>query len=107
MNNTINLESILAETNMGNSNEWLALVITWLHLLCGFFLIIGLLTRLSTLIMIPILIGAVFFVNVPRGVFSAESEFGYSLAVLLLLIFFFFEGGGPLSLDDYFKKNPR
>jgi putative oxidoreductase len=107
MSNTVSLESLLAETNVGINGSWLALIITWLHLLCGFLIIIGLLTRWAALLMIPILLGAVVFVNAPRGVFAAESEFGFSLVVLVMLILFFIEGGGPLSLDDYFKKNPR
>ena len=107
ISNTVYLDSLLAETSVGISGAWLALTITWLHLLCGFLIIIGLLTRWATLLMIPILLCAVIFVNAPRGVFAAESEFGFSLAVLLMLVFFFIEGGGPFSLDDYFKKNPK
>lgn len=105
--NTVYLESLLSETRVGNSGAWLALVITWLHLLCGLLIIIGLFTRLATLLMIPILLGAVIFINAPKGIFAAESEFGFSLAVLLMLIFFFIEGDGPLSLGDYFRKNPK
>jgi putative oxidoreductase len=107
MSNTVNLESLLAESNMPSNEPWLPLIITWLHLLCGFLIIIGLFTRWAALLMIPILLGAVIFVNAPRGIFAAESEFGFSLVVLVMLIVFFIEGGGPLSLDDYFKKNPR
>ena len=105
--NTVYLESLLADTTVGASGPWLALVITWLHLLCGTLIIIGLFTRLATLLMIPILLGAVIFINAPQGIFAAESEFGFSLAILLMLLFFFIEGDGPLSLGDYFKKNPR
>jgi uncharacterized membrane protein YphA (DoxX/SURF4 family) len=57
--------------------------------------------------MIPIVAGAIIFVNAPRGLFAADSEFAFSLIVLLMLVFFFVEGGGPLSLDDFFKKNPK
>lgn len=105
--NTVYLESLLAETRVGISGAWLALVITWLHLLCGLLIIIGLFTRLAALLMIPILLCAVIFINAPQGIFAAESEFGFSLAILLMLFFFFIEGGGPLSLDDYFRKNPK
>ena len=105
--NTVYLESLLAETKVGDSGAWLALVITWLHLLCGVLIIIGLFTRWATLLMIPILLGAVIFINAPKGIFAAESEFGFSLAILLMLVFFFIEGDGPLSLGDYFKKNPK
>ena len=105
--NTVYLESLLSATTVGERAPWLALVITWLHLLCGLLIIIGLFTRLATLLMIPILLGAVIFINAPKGIFAAESEFGFSLAILLMLIFFFIEGDGPLSLGDYFRKNPR
>lgn len=105
MNDSVSLESMLAETRMGATNGWLPIVITWLHLLGGFFIIVGLFTRLSTLLLIPVLLGAVLFINLPRGIFAPGSEFGFSLAILLLLIVFFIEGGGPLSLDDYFRRN--
>lgn len=107
MSDSVILESMLTETSMGIANEWLPIIITWLHLLGGFFIIIGLFTRLSTLFLIPVLFVAVLFINLPRGIFAPGSEFGFSLAVLLLLIVFFIEGGGPLSLDDYFRRNPK
>jgi len=107
LGNTVALESLLAESHVDIDASWLPVVITWLHLLCGFLIIIGLLTRWSALVMIPILLGAVIFVNAPNGLFAAESEFGFSLVVLLMLVFFFIEGGGPLSLDNYFRKNPK
>ena len=106
LTNSVRLESILAESGISAYSSWLPLAITWLHLLCGFLIIIGLLTRWAALILIPVLFFAVIFVNAKRGVFAAESEFGFSLVILLLLIFFFVEGGGPLSLDNHFKKRP-
>jgi len=105
MNDSVNLESMLSETNMASANDWLPLVITWLHLLGGLFIIIGLFTRICALFLIPVLLFAVLFINLPRGIFAPGSEFGFSLAVLVLLIVFFIEGSGPLSLDDYFRKN--
>ena len=42
----------------------LALVITYLGLLCGFFIFVGLFTRIAAIVQIPILIVAVFFVNI-------------------------------------------
>lgn len=107
MSDSVSLETILTETRMGAASDWLSIVITWLHLLGGFFIIIGLFTRLSTFLLIPVLLVAVLFINLPRGIFAPGSEFGFSLAVLILLIVFFIEGGGPLSLDDYFRRNPK
>ena len=99
----ISFRAFLAESNFNFLPDWMTLVITWIHLLCGFLITIGLFTRLSALIQIPILIGAVF-INAPGG-FNSGSELFYSLLILVLLVFFLFEGGGQLSLDDYIKKH--
>jgi uncharacterized membrane protein YphA (DoxX/SURF4 family) len=107
ISNTVSLENILSESNMTFGNTWFPILITWLHLICGFMIIIGLFTRFFTLLMLPILLGAVIFVNAPKGIFAADTELGFSIAILLLLIFFFLEGGGPISLDSYLKKNPK
>src|SRR6187401_3068642 len=100
----ISLKALLAESSFGFLPDWIALVITWIHLLCGFLITIGLFTRLSALIQIPILIGAVI-INLSMGIFTPGSELVFSLLVLVLLIFFLFEGGGEFSIDDYIKKH--
>ena len=104
ISNSVNLQLILQQSNLP-STTWLSSGIAWLHLLGGFFIIIGLFTRWAVLLQIPILLGAVIFVNAKQGVFTGQSELGLSLVILALLVFFFVEGGGPLSLDDhYFRK---
>lgn len=107
LSNVLALETLLAESNIQFFPSGLILLITWVHLLGGFLIIIGLFTRWAILFQLPILIGAVLFVNAPRGIFAAESEFAFSLVILVLLLFFFIEGSGPLSLDDYFRKHPK
>jgi uncharacterized membrane protein YphA (DoxX/SURF4 family) len=99
----ISLKALL-ESSFGVLPDWIALVITWIHLLCGFLITIGLFTRLSALIQIPILIGAVIM-NLSMGIFTPGSELVFSLLVLVLLVLFLFEGGGELSVDDYIKKD--
>ena len=98
------LENLLSNSSLRDYSSWVSLAITWVHLLGGFLIIIGLLTRWAVLFQIPILLGAVILINRPAG---AGSEFTFSLLILLALIFFFVEGGGPLSLDHYFEKNPK
>ena len=100
----ISLKALLAESSFSFLPDWIALVITWIHLLCGFLITVGLFTRLSALIQIPILIGAVI-INLSVGIFTPGSELVFSLLVLVLLVFFLFEGGGELSVDDYIKKH--
>ncbi|HEV9037273.1 MAG TPA: DoxX family protein [Puia sp.] len=88
-----------------NEPHWLPLIITWANLLGGFMIMIGLWTRLVCLLQLPILIGAIIFINAQRGGFAPESELGLAILTLLLAIFFLIEGSGPLSLDAYFDRN--
>lgn len=106
ISNTADLENIIAGSALINSSTWLAFVITWIHLFGGFLIIIGLFTRWAVLLQIPILLGAIFFVNAPKGVFAGDTELGFSIIVLLLLLLFFVEGGGHYSFDRYLQKKP-
>jgi len=73
------------------------------HILGGVLLTLGLLTRFACLIQIPVLIGAIIFVNT-RNVFGQFSELSLSVLVLLLLIYFLIIGSGRWSLDWYMDK---
>lgn len=95
------LPSLFSRSNIIAITPWLALTITWLHLLCGVLIVIGLFTRLASLIMLPVLIAAVIMVNVPAG---DVPELVFSIFICLLLGFFFIEGSGPLSSDYYFSR---
>jgi uncharacterized membrane protein YphA (DoxX/SURF4 family) len=88
-----------------NETHWLPLLITWANFLGGFMIIIGLWTRLICLLQLPILVGAIIFINSQRGGFAPESELGLAILGLVLAIFFLIEGSGPLSLDAYFERN--
>ena len=83
--------------------------VSFAHILGGIFLTIGMFTRAACLIQIPILIGAVIFINinVTKDVFSPYSELFLSILVLLLLIYFLIIGNGPLSvkMPEEEKKN--
>ncbi len=104
--NTAVLEQLISQTAISPRIFWITIFIPWLHLLGGSMIIAGLFTRLSAALQIPILFGAVFFVNAKLGFFSGEAGLLFSIVVLLLLLLFFVEGGGPLSLDNAFR-NPK
>ena len=87
----------------------LAHYVTFAHILGGIFLTIGMFTRAACLIQIPILIGAIIFVNinVAKDTFSPYSELVLSILVLLLLIYFLIIGNGPLSVKMPVEEKKR
>lgn len=105
ISDTARLQQLLASNNFTQSFPWLSYAITWLHLFGGFMIIIGLFTRLMAALQIPILLGAVLFINSGGGIFASGSELGLALAVLFLLVVFLIEGSGPVSLDHFFKHH--
>lgn len=70
--------------------------VAFAHILGGILLILGVLTRFACLIQIPILLGAVFFLN--TELYRPFSEVFLSILVLLLLIVFLVAGNGPIQL---------
>lgn len=105
--NSIVLDEIFAGSPFLNKFAWLGTVIPYIHLLGGTLILAGLFTRAACLIQIPILLGAVFFVNLKQGFFSGGTDLPFSIIILLFLCFFLVEGGGHISLDKrYFSKNP-
>ena len=81
--------------------------IAFAHLLGGALLIAGMLTRFACLIQIPILIGAIIFVNSSQGLWTAFSELWLSILVLLLLIYFLIIGNGPSSFYKLSEEPER
>lgn len=87
-------------------NTWfagavLAHYVIFAHILGGPMIVAGLFTRIICLLQLPILIGAVVFVNAPKGHLSVGSymELWLSLLVLVGLIVFIVFGAGRYSLD--------
>ena len=70
--------------------------VAFAHILGGILLIMGVLTRFACIIQIPILLGAVFFLN--TALYRPFSEVLLSIVVLLLLIVFLVVGNGPIQL---------
>ena len=99
------LEKEITTIFLERNAYWLNTIIPWLHLLGGTMIILGLFTRLSSLVQIPILLGAVFIVNAKKAFSINETDLLFSIVILILLLFFLLEGGGRLSLDHYFFKN--
>ncbi|RYZ99346.1 MAG: DoxX family protein, partial [Sphingobacteriaceae bacterium] len=73
------------------------------HIVGGFLIAIGLLTRLAVVIQMPILFGAVFFVNLTKNFSFFNSELWLSIIVFMLLVLFWIVGSGPYSVDNMIK----
>lgn len=100
------LEQLIRRTGIevfSSNAETLAMIVAMLNLLCGFFILVGLFTRIAAIVLIPILLVAVLFVNIPE---AGEQTFELilSVVILLLLLIFAFKGAGPLSADEYFRR---
>jgi uncharacterized membrane protein YphA (DoxX/SURF4 family) len=77
----------------------LAHYVTLAHLVGGFLLALGFLTRLAAAVQVPVLAGALFFVHLGEPLAVAGQGIELSALVLLLLLVFTVIGAGRLSLD--------
>ncbi|HEY1023839.1 MAG TPA: DoxX family protein [Sphingobacteriaceae bacterium] len=80
-------------------------IVAFAHLVGGLLIIMGLVTRFACVVQIPILLGAIFFVNLTRGFSPLNSELWLSIIVLMLLILFWIVGSGPYSVDHWMKHH--
>src|ERR1035437_8621103 len=86
---------------IGIDAQVFSFAITYLNLLGGLFIAVGLFTKWASIVQIPILLGAIFFVNIRNG---STSELALSAIVLILLFAFTIEGSGIISADEYFRN---
>jgi len=89
----------LIEENMQYSSFMIAHYVAVAHLVGGLMLLFGLYTRLASIVQLPVLIGAVFFIDAQDTMLATGSQFEYSLVVLVLLLVFLVYGGGKWSAD--------
>jgi len=100
------LRSMIEQTGVGvfsRSSGVLAAIVGILSLLCGVFITVGLFTRMSSIVMIPIIFVAIVFVNM-KNIERNAFELTLTIIVLVLLVLFAIKGSGPLSADEYFRR---
>lgn len=98
------LENLLLASKFPWLSFGIAHYVAFAHLLGGPMIAIGMFTRLAVLAQIPILLGAVIFVNAPMGFFAPNSDLPLALIALVLLVFYFFYGSGYWSIDHQWRK---
>jgi putative oxidoreductase len=105
INNTTALLDMMSNSKIEFLSFMLTHYVAMAQLVGGVLIILGLLTRLAIAFQLPILLGAILFVNINTGFFSIHSELEFSILVFSLLLFFFFYGSGSLSVDEYMRKH--
>lgn len=80
--------------------------IVFAHLVGGLMLAFGLLTRAACIMQIPILIGAIFFIN-QEEMFRPFQQIAIKIICLAGLIYFLIVGNGRWSVDKYFDEKKR
>jgi uncharacterized membrane protein YphA (DoxX/SURF4 family) len=96
---------LLENTNIEYLTFMAAQYLILVHIGGGLLIMLGLLTRPAAIINLPVLIGAVFFVNMPKGFTAFNAELWVSVAVLILLCVFLVYGDGDLSAEKYIEKH--
>jgi putative oxidoreductase len=106
MENSAYLQSLIeSQPDINFSSGWLmALVyyVTFVHFAGGILIALGVLTRFSAIMQIPVVLGAVFFVDFLRSPFNTDMV--SSVAALVLLIVFAVIGSGKWSVEKYLES---
>jgi uncharacterized membrane protein YphA (DoxX/SURF4 family) len=106
MENTANLKYIIENQPDITlpSGVLVALVyyVTFVHMVGGTLIALGILTRFSAIIQIPVVFGAVFFINILQSPFNTDLL--SSVAALVFLVVFAVIGSGRLSLENYLES---
>ncbi len=100
------LEMTTSGINVYFAGMTLSHYVVFAHILGGPLIFFGLYTRIVCLIQLPILIGAVFMVNAPKGFLSIgqHMELWISIVVLIGLLIFMVFGAGSYSIDAKRRK---
>jgi putative oxidoreductase len=95
------LEMTTSGINNYFAAAYLSHYVIFAHVLGGPLIAVGLFTRIVSLIQLPILLGAVFMVNYPKGYLGVgqHMELWVSLLVLAGLIIMIIFGAGAYSID--------
>lgn len=98
------VQHLIEQTNFQLSIWGAVHYVVFTHIVGGLFIILGFQTRLACVLLFPVLVGAVFFVNITNGFGLLNSELWLSILVMLLLIVFIIKGSGRFSLDNMMNK---
>jgi uncharacterized membrane protein YphA (DoxX/SURF4 family) len=92
----------------GLSYTAIQLAVAWGELLCGVALLFGLFTRLASVGVILIMLGAIYTMT-QAHIFTqvTGAGFEYNLALAVMAVVLIIKGAGPLSLDEWLESRRK
>ncbi|MGF7039924.1 DoxX family protein [Mucilaginibacter lappiensis] len=106
MENTAYLKNIIDSQDVIDLSPIVLIIlvyyVTFAHMVGGILIALGILTRLASIIQIPIVLGAVFLTGIFQEAINTMAW--PSITALILLVLFTILGSGPISLDKYLSE---
>ncbi len=90
---------------LGNFDTVTAWYVVFAHAVGGSALMLGIATRVAAGLNISVLLGAIFLVHSPQGLFANNEGLQFTLFVLFSLLLLFWRGSGRFSLDHMLRQN--
>ncbi len=96
-----------AITSLAGSQQvyWWYSYIIGAHLVGGLLLTFGFLSRIASLLQLPILIGAIVFIHLEEGLMTVGQSLELAVLVLFLLVVYLIFGSGMLAADNLLVRN--
>lgn len=101
LNFLFNIQMLPSQSGSFMVNLGIFHYVIFAHFVGGIFIAIGLLTRLADLVQIPILVGALFWINSPLELipFEGTTELLILILILALSVLFLVFGSGKFSVE--------
>ena len=101
--NKVLIETLISKNAILEKFTFLNLLIPFIHILGGFFILIGIYTRTAILIQIPIIIAAIIFL-IKSGGDSYFNEIAFAVTILIMLVIYLKFGDGFYSWKNLINK---
>lgn len=109
MNNTASLHSIIANQNLialsNGALMGMVYFVAFAHLVGGIMIAFGVLTRIASLVQIPIVFGAVLIADAIE--LPGNTDLWISVIVLAMLVLFSVIGSGKISIERILENQNR
>jgi uncharacterized membrane protein YphA (DoxX/SURF4 family) len=101
--NKVLIETLISKNAILEKLTFLNLLIPFIHILGGFFILIGIYTRIAILIQIPIIIAAIIFLF-NSGSDAYPKEIAFAVTILIMLVIYLKFGDGFYSWKNLINK---